>query len=119
LFTPCGSFAACKESKYGANQQDWTPPGWSSSRRSFGASIFAASRILYALARDGFAPRTFARLHPKYRTPWNAELAVLAVSAILLVVVTVWQEREVASSGAWIAQAFVFFVLIPQLGRRG
>jgi amino acid transporter len=82
---------------------------------SFGASIFAASRLLYALARDGFAPRTFARLHSKYRTPWNAELAVLAVSAILLVAVTVWQEREVASSGAWIAQAFVFFVLIPYI----
>jgi amino acid transporter len=82
---------------------------------SFGASIFAASRLLYALARDGFAPKTFARLHRKYDTPWNAELAVLVVSAILLVVVTVWQEREVASSGAWLAQAFVFFVLFPYI----
>ncbi|HEX2025062.1 MAG TPA: APC family permease [Actinomycetota bacterium] len=82
---------------------------------SFGASIFAASRLLYALARDGFAPRPFARLHHKYQTPWNAELAVLVVSAVLLVVVTVWQEREVASSGAWLAQAFVFFVLIPYI----
>jgi amino acid transporter len=29
--------------------------------------------------------------------------------------VTLWQEREVASSGAWLAQAFVFFVLIPYI----
>jgi amino acid transporter len=82
---------------------------------SFGASIFAASRLLYALAREGFAPRVFARLHARHDTPWNAELAALVVSAILLVVVTLWQEREVGSSGAWLAQAFVFFVLIPYI----
>jgi amino acid transporter len=34
---------------------------------------------------------------------------------VLLVLVTVWQEQEVASTGAWLAQAFVFFVLIPYI----
>jgi putrescine importer len=31
-----------------------------------------ASRILYSAGRRGAAPTAFARLHPKYRVPWNA-----------------------------------------------
>lgn len=37
---------------------------------SWNAFIIGASRVLYALAKTGFVPAAFARLHPRYRTPW-------------------------------------------------
>ncbi len=38
-------------------------------------------RYLYALAADGFGPRVFARIHPRYRTP---AIAVLVQGALAL-----------------------------------
>lgn len=35
---------------------------------------YGQSRIFYAMARDGLLPRAFARLHPKFRTPWIGTL---------------------------------------------
>lgn len=37
---------------------------------SWNAFIIGASRVLYALARTGFVPAPFARVHPRFRTPW-------------------------------------------------
>lgn len=42
----------------------------------------ATSRLLFALARDGFLPDWFASVHPRYRTPHHALLFIFAVSAI-------------------------------------
>jgi len=40
-----------------------------------GAAIpgaIAASRVLFAMSRDGKLPGRFSRLHPRFRSPWNA-----------------------------------------------
>ena len=42
----------------------------------------ATSRLLFALARDGFLPSWFARLHPRYHTPHHAIIFILVISAI-------------------------------------
>ncbi|MCC6315812.1 MAG: amino acid permease, partial [Thermomicrobiales bacterium] len=42
------------------------------------------ARLSYALAADGLFPRSFAWLHPTYRTPWVG-FAVQAISAFVLV----------------------------------
>src|SRR5215469_4760346 len=44
---------------------------------AFSAISIAASRQLYALGREGLAPRVFARTD-RNKTPWNAQVLVLA-----------------------------------------
>ncbi len=39
-----------------------------------GNTVFAGPRYLYALAADGYGPKTLAKIHPRYRTPANALL---------------------------------------------
>lgn len=40
------------------------------------ASQTSVSRILFAMGRDGVLPRTFAALHPRFRTPWLSAIVV-------------------------------------------
>ena len=43
--------------------------------------MYAQTRIFYTMARDGLLPKVFARVHPKFRTPWiNTLLVGLAVA---------------------------------------
>jgi amino acid transporter len=44
----------------------------------------AASRYLYALARDGFMPSPLAKTHPKFRSPYVAGTTQIAVLAIIV-----------------------------------
>lgn len=43
-------------------------------------SVFAAPRYLFALGRDGYGPQGLAAVHPRFRTPWIALLATLAIA---------------------------------------
>ena len=38
--------------------------------------MYGQTRIFYTMARDGLLPKVFARIHPKYRTPWINTLVV-------------------------------------------
>jgi APA family basic amino acid/polyamine antiporter len=40
------------------------------------------ARIWYAMSRDGLLPQSFAKVHPKYRTPYTATLVAGVVTAI-------------------------------------
>ena len=44
--------------------------------------LTATSRLLYSMARDGYIPAMFAKLHPQYGTPATAIVFCLAVSAV-------------------------------------
>ncbi len=44
--------------------------------------LLGQSRILYAMAKDGLLPRIFADLHPKYHTPWRANLILMIFVAL-------------------------------------
>jgi amino acid transporter len=46
----------------------------------------AASRYLFALARDGFMPRRFATVHPRYASPTVAGLASFIIMVVIVVV---------------------------------
>ncbi|KZL89128.1 amino acid permease [Clostridium magnum] len=48
--------------------------------------VYATSRMLFSLSRDGFFPKTFAKLHPERKTPVNAIFVsslVLFIGAIM------------------------------------
>ncbi len=46
-------------------------------------NIYATSRIFYVIARDGLLPKSFAKLHPKYDSPYVTLLIFSALAAIL------------------------------------
>jgi amino acid transporter len=81
---------------------------------SLGASIYASSRLLFAVAREGFIPARLARLHPTLRTPWTAELTTISISVVALVLFTWWQGGP-ASAYGYLGQIFVFFVLVSYI----
>lgn len=58
------------------------------------ASLTAPARYLYTMARDGALPRCFARLHPRYRTPY---LSILVLGLLMLVLVATGSIFLVAS----------------------
>jgi len=43
---------------------------------SWNAFVLGASRLMYAMARDGMLPAGFGELHPRHGTPWRAVLAI-------------------------------------------
>ncbi|MFU8814017.1 MAG: APC family permease [Pseudomonadales bacterium] len=49
---------------------------------SWNAFVIGGSRVLYALAKSGFVPAAFARLHPRYRTPWVGVVAIGVLSCV-------------------------------------
>jgi len=38
--------------------------------------LLGSARILMAMSRDGLLPRLFADIHPSFRTPWKATIAI-------------------------------------------
>ena len=88
--------------------------GFTATLASFGASVYAASRLMYAVSREGFLPSFFARLHPQHHTPWNAEATALGVALVLFVLGTWWQG-SVAGSFGYLAVIFVFFILVAYI----
>ena len=50
--------------------------------------VYATSRMLHSLAKDGHLPKVFAKIHPKYKTPNNAIFVgslMLFVGAIIAI----------------------------------
>src|SRR5215467_4625002 len=85
--------------------------GFTAALASFGASLYAAGRITYAVSREGFLSSYFAGLHPRFRTPWRAEASTLVVTLVFLIVISLWQGGP-ESAYAYLGEIFVFFVLV-------
>ena len=41
--------------------------------------LLGQSRVFYAMGKDGLLPKVFGDLHPKYKTPYKANLAILVI----------------------------------------
>lgn len=41
--------------------------------------LLGQSRVFYAMGKDGLLPKIFGDLHPKYKTPYKANLAILVI----------------------------------------
>ncbi len=41
--------------------------------------LLGQSRVFYAMGKDGLLPKSFGDLHPKYKTPYKANLVILVI----------------------------------------
>ena len=41
--------------------------------------LLGQSRVFYAMGKDGLLPKAFGDLHPKYQTPYKANLAIMVI----------------------------------------
>jgi len=70
------------------------------------AAQTATARMLYGMGRDGVIPKIFAKIHPKYQTPFFGTLIVGAISCVIPLVLTLSQLVRLVNFGA--LSSFVF-----------
>jgi amino acid transporter len=80
----------------------------------FISSVQGTSRIVFALARHGLLPRSFARLHGEKRVPITAVTGVLA-AVVVLDLATLHVLGNGLESFTWWANALVFFATLTFL----
>ncbi len=68
---------------------------------------YGTSRILYAMARDGFLPSIMKKVHPKFQTPWT----ITIISTILVLIGSLFINMQVAAELA-IFGTFTSFVIV-------
>ncbi|MFD7458413.1 MULTISPECIES: APC family permease [unclassified Streptomyces] len=94
------------------------------------ALILGVSRTTLAMARDGHLPSALAAVHPRFRVPHRAELAVGAVVAVLAATVDVrgaigfssfgvLAYYAVANASAWTLDPSARARLVPGVGLLG
>src|SRR5262249_2770688 len=70
-------------------------------------SLYGQSRIFYSMARDGFLPPLFARVHGKYRTPHLGTILTGLVAAVFAALFPLDILGELVSIGTLAAFAVV------------
>lgn len=85
--------------------------------------IFGLSRIFYVVARDGLLPKSFAKLHPKYDTPYVTIIIFSLMVGILAAFCPMQALNQMTNMGAiidYIAVAFIvmlFRFTLPKANR--
>ena len=69
--------------------------------------MLGQTRVLFAMSRDGLLPKSFARVHPKYGTPYRITIVTGVFVAILAGVVPLAELSKLVSIGTLFA-----FVLV-------
>ncbi len=64
-------------------------------------------RIFYAMSNDGLLPKTFGKVHPKFRTPHRATVIVAVIAAIMAAFLPISLLGDVVSMGTLVAFATV------------
>lgn len=63
------------------------------------AFMLAAARIWYSLARDGLLPQWFAKVHPRYGTPYRPTLILGVVTALAAGALPIGELAELVNIG--------------------
>ncbi len=74
------------------------------------ASVVGLARVAYAMGREGTLPSSVAKLHPKYRVPWNAQHFAFAITLVVTAVWGRWLGEY--PSYAWWGSVVVFFSMV-------
>ncbi|AND16203.1 amino acid permease [Rathayibacter tritici] len=61
--------------------------------------LIGATRIIFAMARDGLLPRRLAAVHPRLRTPWFTSVVVTVVVALLAGLTPIGVLEEMVNIG--------------------
>jgi APA family basic amino acid/polyamine antiporter len=61
--------------------------------------LIGATRIIFAMARDGLLPRRLATVHPRLRTPWFTSVVVTIVVALLAGLTPIGVLEEMVNIG--------------------
>jgi APA family basic amino acid/polyamine antiporter len=89
--------------------------------------VLGVSRTTFAMARDGYLPRSLDRVHPAYRVPHRAEVAVGVVVGLAVLAgdlrqaigfssVCVLAYYAIANASAWTLDSSLRARLVPALG---
>jgi APA family basic amino acid/polyamine antiporter len=82
-----------------------------------GGMVLSMSRMLFALARDGYLPSALANLHPTHRTPQLAVVAT-AIVPMALALTGTFEPLAVLANASVLALYLSSVVASWQLGRR-
>lgn len=80
--------------------------------------MLGASRLWYALSRDGLMPRWFGQLHPRRRVPHRATWVLGAVAAVLAGLLPVEEAAELTNIGILFAFVLVCLAVVVLRYRR-
>ncbi len=69
--------------------------------------LLGQSRILYSMARDGLLPPLFAKMHPRFRTPWICHLILMVFVGLIAAFVPIEVVGHLTSIGTLFAFAIV------------
>ena len=70
----------------------------------------AASRVLFAMGRDGTLPRWLGSVHPRYRAPWNALHVIHIITVAAVVPLALW--FGVTKTIDWWGSSFAWFIAL-------
>ncbi|MDR3219852.1 MAG: amino acid permease [Dysgonamonadaceae bacterium] len=65
--------------------------------------LLGQSRVFYSMSRDGLLPKSFSRIHPKYRTPFKSNITFLVVISVFTLFVPAHVVGELTSIGTLLA----------------
>ena len=74
--------------------------------------LLGQSRVFYAMGKDGLLPKSFGDLHPKYKTPYKANLAILVIVGLFAAFIPGDIVGDMTSIGTLFAFILVCFSVI-------
>jgi APA family basic amino acid/polyamine antiporter len=74
--------------------------------------MFGQTRVFYSMSRDGLLPKTLAKVHPKFKTPWINTIIVGVLVSLAAAVFDINQLGDLTSVGTLVAFGLVCFSVI-------
>lgn len=74
--------------------------------------MFGQTRVFYSMSRDGLLPKTLARVHPKFKTPWINTLIVGVIVSLAAAFFDINALGDLTSVGTLVAFGLVCFAVI-------
>jgi amino acid transporter len=88
----------------------------------FVACAVGASRVIFAMGREGTLPVALGKVNSRYQAPWNASHVVFGISLVATFLWPLWLRNSTTgnpdplASFVWFAGAITFFALIVYIG---